>query len=146
MSHTASPASAPDDRDSTDRKSVFKLIGELPGLITTLVKDEIEQFKKELIAKAKAAGIGVGFFVGAGLFALTAWAVLVTTAILGLKYLVPDWLAALIIGVLLLIVAGVLAFIGLKQVKKGVPPVPEESVESVKDDVKAFKGVGNYDH
>ena len=146
MSHTASPASAPDHRDSTDRKSVFKLIGDLPGLITTLVKDEIEQFKKELTAKAKAAGIGIGFFAGAAFFAITAWAVLVTTAILGLKYLVPDWLAALIIGVLLLIVAGVLAFIGLKQVKKGVPPVPEESVESLKDDVKAFKGVGNYDH
>ena len=145
MSHTASTQNAADDRDPGS-KSVFKLIGELPGLITTLIKDEIEQFKKELTAKAKAAGIGIGFFAGAAFFALTAWAVLVATAILGLKYLLPDWLPALIIGVLFLILAGILAFIGLKQVKKGVPPVPESSVESVKDDVKAFKGVGSYDH
>jgi len=57
----------------------------------------------------------------------------------------PAWLAALIVAVLLLLVTGALAFVGLRQVKKGVPPVPEESIQSVKDDVRAFKGMGKYD-
>jgi hypothetical protein len=45
----------------------------------------------------------------------------------------------------LLLVAVVLGLLGLSRVKRGVPPVPKEAVDSVKDDVKAFKGVGHYD-
>jgi hypothetical protein len=55
------------------------------------------------------------------------------------------WLSALIVGVVLLLIAVVLALIGLSRVRKGVPPVPKEAVDSVKDDVKAFKGVQQYD-
>lgn len=132
-----------DDRDG--KKSVFKLIGELPNLITTLIRDEIEQIKREAISRLKSAGIGIGLFAGAAVFAYFAFFVLLTAAILGLANALPPWLSALIIGVLLLIIAVVLALIGLSRVKKGVPPVPKEAVDSVKDDVKAFKGVGNYD-
>jgi hypothetical protein len=132
-----------EDKDS--KKSVFKLLGDLPGLISTLIRDEIEQIKREAITRLKSAGIGIGLFVGAALFAYFAILVLIATVILGLANLLPPWLSALIVGVLLLLVAVVLALLGLSRVKKGVPPVPKEAVDSVKDDVKAFKGVGNYD-
>jgi VIT1/CCC1 family predicted Fe2+/Mn2+ transporter len=132
-----------EDKDS--KKSVFKLIGDLPGLISTLIRDEIEQIKGEAITRLKSAGIGIGLFAGAAVFAYFAALVLIATVILGLANLLPAWLSALIVGVLLLLVAVVLALLGLSRVKKGVPPVPKEAVDSVKDDVKAFKGVGNYD-
>jgi hypothetical protein len=138
-----SPFRTADDRDG--KKSVFKLLGDLPGLISTLIRDEIEQIKREAITRLKSAGIGIGLFVGAALFAYFAILVLIATVILGLANLLPAWLSALIVGVLLLLVAVVLALIGLSRLKKGVPPVPKEAVDSVKDDVKAFKGVGNYD-
>jgi hypothetical protein len=132
--------------DDTDgKKSLFKLIGELPNLITTLIRDELEQIKREAVSRLKVAGIGIGFFVGAAVFAYFAVWVLIATAILGIATALPAWLSALIVGVALLLVAVVLGLLGLNRVKRGVPPVPKEAVDSVKDDVKAFKGVGHYD-
>lgn len=128
-----------------DKKSVFKLIGEIPGLITTLIRDEIAQLRSELVTRLKAAGIGIGLFAAAAIFLHFAAWVLIATAILGLANAVAPWLAALIIGVVLLVIAVILALVGLSRVKKGVPPVPESAIESVKSDVKAFKGTGNYD-
>lgn len=131
--------------DADDKKSVFKLIGEIPGLITTLIRDEIAQLRSELITRLKAAGIGIGLFAAAAIFLNFAVWVLLAAAIIGLANAVPAWLSAVIIGAVLLVIAVVLALVGLSRVKKGVPPVPESAIESVKSDVKAFKGTGNYD-
>lgn len=138
-------AARPGRNGTDEKKSVFTLIGELPNLVTTLIRDEIEQIKREAITRLKTAGIGVGLFVGAAVFAYFALWVLIATAILGIATALPAWLSALIVGVALLLVAVVLGLLGLSRVKRGVPPVPKEAVDSVKDDVKAFKGVGHYD-
>lgn len=138
-------AARPGRNGADDKKSVFTLIGELPNLVTTLIRDEIEQIKREAITRLKTAGIGVGLFVGAAVFGYFALWVLIATAILGIATALPAWLSALIVGVALLLVAVVLGLLGLSRVKRGVPPVPKEAVDSVKDDVKAFKGVGHYD-
>jgi hypothetical protein len=126
-------------------KSLFKLIGDLPSLLGQLVRDEIQQIKKELIDKLKNAGIGIGLFVGAAIFAYFAFCVLLAAAVLGIATALPAWLSALIVGGALLVITAILALIGLSKVKKGVPPLPEDSIKSVKKDVKAIKGVGNYD-
>ena len=135
---------APRD-EGRSKKSLIQLIGDLPGLVGQLIRDEIEQIKQELTEKFTKLGVGAGLFAGAAFFGFFAFAVLVTTVILALALVLPAWLAALIVAVLLLLVTGALAFLGLRQVKKGVPPVPEESIQSVKDDVRAFKGMGKYD-
>jgi hypothetical protein len=142
---TTRPTTARATRDADGKKSVFALIGELPNLITTLIRDELEQIKREAVTRLKTAGIGVGLFVGAAVFAYFALWVLIATAILGIATALPAWLSALIVGVALLLIAVVLGLLGLNRVKRGVPPVPKEAVDSVKDDVKAFKGVGHYD-
>lgn len=133
-----------DGRDG-DKKTVFSLIGELPGIITTLIRDEIEQLKRELITRVKAIGIGAAFFVVAAVLLYFAAFPLMAAIVIGLGQALPYWLSALILGVLLLIIAAVFVLIGVSRLKKGVPPVPKESVDSVKDDVKAFKGVQQYD-
>ena len=132
-------------KEREGRKSLFQLIGDLPGLISSLIRDEIEQLKREAITRLKSAGIGIGLFAGAAVFLYFAAFPLLAAVIIGIGQALPYWLAALIVGVFLLLIAVVLALIGLSRVKKGVPPVPKESVDSVKDDVKAFKGVGQYD-
>jgi hypothetical protein len=146
---TKTPASALNrhspSREDPARKSVFKLIGELPGLVSALIRDEIEQIKREAVSRLKVAGIGIGLFVGAAVFGYFALWVLIATAILGIATALPPWLSALIVGVVLLLIAAVLGLLGLSRVKRGVPPVPKEAVDSVKGDVKAFKGVGSYD-
>ena len=132
-------------RDDGRKKSLIQLIGDVPSLVGQLIRDEIDQIKKELTEKLTKLGVGAGLFAGAAFFGFFAFAVLVATAILALALVLPAWLAALIVAVLLLLVTGALAFLGLRQVKKGVPPVPQESIQSVKDDVRAFKGMGKYD-
>jgi hypothetical protein len=129
--------------ESTQRKrSIFTLIADIPGLLVELIKAELQQLKDEMAAKLKAAGIGIGLFVGAALFGFFALAVLITTAILGIAVALPGWLAALIVGVALLVITGILAALGTSSVKKGVPPAPTETIKSVKKDVHAIKGIG----
>jgi cytochrome c biogenesis protein CcdA len=128
-----------------DKKSVFKLVGELPGLISTLIRDEIESIKQELVRRLKTAGIGIGFFAGAAVFGYFGALALLAAVIMVLAVFLWPWLAALIVAVLLFAGAGVLALLGLRRVQRGVPPVPQSSIDSVKSDVQAFKGVGQYD-
>jgi MFS family permease len=124
------------------RKSLFELIGDVPGLVTDLVKSEIELLKAELIGKLKAIGIGAGILAGAAIVALLFVGVLLTAAILGLAEVMPGWLAALLVALVLAIVVVVLALIGRKKLMEGVPPVPEKALESVRRDLDAIKGTG----
>ena len=133
------------DEKKDGRKSVFGLIGELPGIISTLIRDEIEQIKREAITRLKSAGIGIALFAGAAVFLYFAAFPLLAAAVFGIANALPLWLSALIVGAFLLLIAVVLVLIGISRLKKGVPPVPKETIDSVKDDVKAFKGVQQYD-
>jgi uncharacterized membrane protein YqjE len=116
-----------------------ELVKDLSTQVSTLVRQELELAKVELTAKGKQAGIGAGMFGGAGLFALYGVGALVATAILALATAVAAWLAALIVAVVLLAVAGVLALMGKSRAKRAVPPVPEQTVETVKEDVRYTK-------
>ncbi|MGD8193588.1 phage holin family protein [Herbiconiux sp. P18] len=131
-----------EERDKKARRSLVSLLAELPTLIIQLLKDEIENLKRELTAKLAKLGIGVGLFVAAALLAFFAFATLIAAAVLGIATALPAWLAALIVGVALLIIAGILVLIGVRSLKKGLPPVPEESIESIKKDLNTVRGLG----
>ncbi len=91
--------------------------------VKSLVRDEIALAKSELIPAAKHGGIGAGLFGAAGYFAICALSVLYFAAAFGLAALgLPTPLAFLIVGVALLLIAGVCAGIGLMQVKKVKAP------------------------
>ena len=128
------------------KRPLLTLIGELPGQIIALVKAELDAFKAEFAAKAKNFGIGAGLFVVAGVFAFFATGVLVALAVIALALVLPLWLAALIVAVALLLIAALLALIGLNRVKAATKPDPEGVHASLRHDVDAFKGVGEYDH
>jgi uncharacterized membrane protein YqjE len=124
------------------KKSLFALIADIPTLVTDLVQREIELVKTELIAKIKALGIGAGVIAGALLVLLAMLGVLLTAAILALSLIMPGWLAALLVAAVLLIIAVILGLVGYNILKKGIPPVPTESIESIKRDIRAIKGIG----
>jgi len=126
--------------DKARTRSLFVLLTSLPGLIVELVKSELEQLKLELARKAKHAGIGIGLMVVAAVFAFFATGVLVAAAVLGIAVALPAWLAALIVAVALLIIAALLILVGVKQLQRGTPPVPTETIESVQRDVRVIKG------
>jgi hypothetical protein len=93
----------------------------------------------ELQEKGKRMGMGAGMFGGAGVVALYGVGALIAAAIVGLGTLLEPWLAAVIVGVALLAVAGILALTGRKQVDRGTPPLPEQAIESTKRDMDELK-------
>ena len=99
----------------------------------------MELAKAELSEKGKQAGIGAGLFGGAGVFGLYALGALTATIIAALSLAMETWLAALIVTVLWAAVAGVMALVGKGRMEKSTPPIPEQSVESVKEDVQWTK-------
>jgi uncharacterized membrane protein YqjE len=116
-----------------------ELVKDLSTQVSTLVRQELELAKVELTEKGKQAGIGAGMFGGAGVLALYGVGALVATAILALSTAVAGWLAALIVAVVLLAVAGVLGLLGKGRAQRAVPPVPEQAVATVKEDVRYTK-------
>jgi hypothetical protein len=115
------------------------LTGQLSAQISTLVRDELRLAQAELTAKGKKVGIGAGLFGAAGVIAVFAGGSLVAAAILAIATAVAYWLAAVIVGVVLLAAAGVAAFVGKGAVSKAGPLAPTEALAGVKQDVNAFK-------
>jgi uncharacterized membrane protein YqjE len=129
-----------DDNGSALRdQPVSDLVKQLTEQTKLLVQQEIELAKAELGEKGKKAGIGVGMFGGAGLLGFFAFAVLTACLVLALATAVAPWLAALIVAAVYGAAAGVLALGGKKQVTEATPPIPEQTVDTVKEDVQWAK-------
>jgi uncharacterized membrane protein YqjE len=116
-----------------------ELLKQLSDQTTTLVRQEIELAKLELREKGKTAGKGAGMFGGAGVVGLYAVGALTATIILALATFMPAWVAALIVTVIYGAIAGVLALRGKQQVKEATPPLPEQAVDTTKEDVRWVK-------
>lgn len=122
-----------------DSPSTAELVSRLSEQSSRLVRDELKLAQAELTEKAKHAGLGAGLFGAAGLLGFLGLAVLITTAILALALVLPAWLSALIVAVVLFVAAGVAALVGKKQVKRASPPAPGRTIDSVKRDVEEVK-------
>ena len=124
---------------ATDERQTAQLVHQVTELVPRLVREELALAKAELARKGKAAGTGAGLFGGSGLIALYGLGALVAAAILGLAVALPGWAAALIVAAVLFAVAGVFALAGRTRVAKASPPVPEQAIDGVKQDVAAVK-------
>jgi hypothetical protein len=124
------------------KRSLLSLVTDIPVLIEELFHREVELLKAELIAKLKALGAGAGLLAGAVVVLLFMVGVLLTSAVLAMSLVLPGWLAALIVAAFLLIVAGILALIGYRILKRGIPPLPTESIDSLQKDYRAIRGIG----
>ena len=139
MSETTAPPAAPGGRTDLRQRPAAELIRDLSTQVSTLVRQELELARLELSAKGKQAGIGAGMLGGAGVLALAGLGALVAAAILALATAVAAWLAAVIVGVALFAVAGILGLMGKSRAQRAVPPAPEQAVRSVKEDVRFTK-------
>jgi hypothetical protein len=135
-------ASYTNPRNPKTKQSLAELVSALPSLVVTLVKDELTLLKSEVVSRVSKLGIGAGLIAAALFLLFFVFAVLVAAAVLGIATALPAWLSALIVAGGLLVIAVILILVGIAQIKKGVPPVPEESITSLKKDVNAVKGLG----
>jgi uncharacterized membrane protein YqjE len=117
--------------------SIADLVKQATEQVSVLVRDELALARVELQEKGKHAGIGIGMFGGAGVFVFFGLVCLLTAGILGLALVMPAWLAALVVAVALLIIAGTLALFGRGQVRQATPPMPQDAAHSVKADIDA---------
>jgi len=131
----ARPDGSPDLRDEPIGE-VFKHVKEEAS---TLVGQEVKLAKAEMTGKAKEFGVGAGMFGGAGYVAYLASLALMICIVAALAEVMPVWLAALIVAVVLGAVAGVLALKGKKRIQEAGPPIPEQTVESVKQTIETVK-------
>jgi uncharacterized membrane protein YqjE len=116
-----------------------ELLKQLSEETTRLVHQELELAKAELTQKGRQAGMGAGLFGAAGAIGFLALAALTTCFILALDAVLPAWLAALIVAVVYGVIAAVLALQGRNKVRQATPPVPEQTIETVKEDVQWLK-------
>ncbi len=122
-----------------DEQSVGELVQAMSQQTATLVRQELRLATVELQEKGKRAGQGAGMFGGAGVVALYGVGALIAAAIIGLGTLLEPWIAAVIVGAVLLAVAGILALSGKRKVDEATPPLPEQALESTKRDVDEVK-------
>jgi hypothetical protein len=127
-------------QDDLRERSFGELAKSLSADISTLVRQEIALARAEMTQKGKQAAPGIGMFGAAGLLALGAFGALTAFFILALAEAGLDgWLAALIVTVVYAAIAGILALRGRDRVSEAAPPVPEQTKETIKEDIQWAK-------
>jgi Putative Actinobacterial Holin-X, holin superfamily III len=107
--------------------------------VSLLVRQEIDLAKAEMAEKGRTAAPGLGMFGGAGIVALCAAGALTASLVLVFSVFLPEWAAALIVGAVLAAAAYVLVRQGKERVAEAGKPVPEQTIETVKEDVEWAK-------
>jgi hypothetical protein len=121
-------------RNGRATRSTTELLRDLSDEVRRLLRAELSLAGQELRQQSRQAGIGVGAFGLAGIATLYGVAALLAAAALALAIVLPGWLAALIVGVVVLLVAGASALLGKRKVRRAMPPM-DERLTSVKQDV-----------
>ena len=116
-----------------------ELVKQLSTQVSTLVRQEVELAKAEAAEKGRKVGVGAGMFGGAGVAGMLMLGSLTAFLILVLALAIPAWASALLVTVLWAGVAAVLALQGRNKLREMGKPVPEKTVETVKEDVLWLK-------
>jgi hypothetical protein len=120
-------------------RPIGEVAKELTSDLSLLVRQEIELAKAEMAEKGRTAAPGLGMFGGAGIVALCAAGAITAFLVLVFSLFLPEWAAALIVGAVLAAVAYVLIKQGKERVADAGKPVPEQTIETVKEDVEWAK-------
>lgn len=129
------------DRPDGDLRehSIGELVKDLASETSTLVRQEIDLAKAEMTDRGKRAGKGVGMLAAGAAVALLALGALTACLIAVLDLAMPTWAAALIVTAVYAAIAGALLMSGRNQVREAAPPIPEQTIDSVKEDVQWAK-------
>jgi len=119
--------------------SIGDLLKQLSEQTATLVRQELDLAKAEMQQKGKRAGVGIGMIGAGGVLALAAVGALTATLILVLSEWMDAWLAALIVTLVYAAGAAVLGLQGKEKVGEATPPVPEQTIDTLKEDAQWAK-------
>ena len=118
-------------------------IGEVASALTRdlslLIRQELELAKAEMRQKGRIALPGLGMMGAAGVVGLLAAGALTAFVILLLSLVLDEWLAALLTALALAGVAAALALAGKERVEEVGSPLPEQTIETMKEDAEWMK-------
>jgi hypothetical protein len=130
-------------RNRADNELRERPIGEVAKELTSdlslLVRQEIELAKAEMAEKGRTAAPGLGMFGGGGVVALCSAGAVTASLVLVFSLFLPEWVAALIVAAALAAVAYLLVRQGKERVADAGRPIPEQTIETVKEDVEWAK-------
>jgi hypothetical protein len=135
MNRSVDGAQAPPSQE----RPTGELVRQLSEQVSALAREEVKLAQLEVARKGKQAGAGIGMLGGGGLIALYGLGCVIACVILAISEALAAWLAALIVGVALLAVAGAAALLGKRRLQEATPPVPKQTVGRVKADVEVIK-------
>jgi Putative Actinobacterial Holin-X, holin superfamily III len=130
---------------ATEKPGVGPAAKQVAEHASTLARLELELATLEIKRKVAALGIGIGLVVGAGIFILFALGFGLAAAAAALALVVPTWAALLIVFGGLALFSLLLALIGLKLIRKGTPPVPEQALTEARLTTEALKSNGSHE-
>jgi uncharacterized membrane protein YqjE len=119
--------------------STAQLVQRAAEQISTLVRDELALAKAELAEKGKRAGVGGGLLGGAAVLGWFGLGLALTLAVVLLDLAWPLWVAVLVVMLVVFAAAAVAGLLGARQLKRAVPPLPQQAVAGVQADVDAVK-------
>lgn len=140
--YDVSGASSPTGPPDVSGRSFGEIVGDLSSDLSTLVRKEIELAKVEAKEEVSRAGQGAGMFAGAAVAALLTLIFLSWALVFALDNVMGRGWAALIVGVLWAVVAGVLAMLGKSRMKQATPPM-QQTTETLKEDARWAKTLNN---
>jgi membrane protein len=126
-------------RRNDGERPLGELVQDLSRQTSTLIRQEMRLAQAELAEKGRHAGRGAGMFGGAGIVALYGVGAFIAAAVLGLATVLEPWIAAAAIGAGLLLIAGILALTGKRELDEAGPPKPEQALDSVQRDIETVK-------
>jgi hypothetical protein len=125
------------------RSTTQKATADVAETISRLVRQEMRTVGQEMRAKAGQAGVGAGLLVVASTAALYAGGCAVAAFVTLLGRLLPTWLAAGITALLLAAVAGLAALLGVEEVRRALPLIPEQAAAEVAAAAQAAESTGD---
>jgi uncharacterized membrane protein YqjE len=111
---------------------------------SSLVRLELELAALEVKRKVASLGVGIGLALTAAVLLVFAIGFGLATIAAGIATAVDWWIALLIVTAGIVLVAGILALLGVRSIKKGAPPLPEQAIQEAKLTTEALKGNGRH--
>lgn len=121
-----------------DNRSLGELFSELTRETETLVRQEVQLAKVELSQKASSIGKDIGFLAAGGAVAYAGLLTLIAFVVLWLGNAIPLWVSALLVGVVVLAIGGVLVKMGLDHLKN-TNLAPKNTIETLQEDARWAK-------
>jgi uncharacterized membrane protein YqjE len=132
------PSAASARSDEYSGGSIADILQGIVGNIQNIIRSEVRLAKTEMKEEATAAGKAAGMLAAGAVLAIYAVGILLLCLVYALSGPLPAWAAALVVGLVVAAIAGILVMIGMNRIKS-VSPKPEQTIDSIKEDVQWVK-------